>query len=159
MPPVLRFWPSASSATNRFRLEWALGHLRLLPAALCPSSSSEFRALPRVAALRPKSTLAPLMRFPCLSEDLDARRTGYSVPRTPPRRSTFRFRPRGFPARVDPRLLAKAVSPLPGFGPSSETPMGAARLVQGPRRIVTEDGSGSSLEVSAPSAFESQWIG
>jgi hypothetical protein len=59
-------------------------------------------------------------------------------------------RPRGIPARVVPRSLSKAVSPLPAFGPSSETPMGAARLVHDRAEASIVDGSGSSLEVSRP---------
>jgi hypothetical protein len=89
------------------------------------------------------------VRFPCLSEDMDARRTGYSVPRAPPRRFPCGC-PRGIPARVVPRFLAKAVSPLTDFGPSSETPLGAARLVRDRRRSDISDGSGSSHEVSRP---------
>lgn len=88
------------------------------------------------------------MRFPCLSEDLDARRTGYSVPRTPPRRwlapALEAFRLASLPVFFRKRfLLSQTSDPL-------QRPHQVLPALSKVHANVAEDGSGSSLEVLRP---------
>jgi hypothetical protein len=93
----------------------------------------------------------PLMRSPRLSEDLDACRTGYSVPRTPPRRSRLApcaleaFRLASLPALLRKRFLLSQPS-----DPLQRPRWALPALSTSPAEAEVEGGSGSSLEVSRP---------
>ena len=91
---------------------------------------------------------APLVRFTCLSEYFDTRRTGYLVPRVPSRRwlslALEVFRPVSSPS-----VCTDGSSSL-RLGPSSETPLDAAPSVARASEDETSEDAPARMQALTP---------